>query len=99
MIEAIFNILIFIVFKIVSIILIPIDAIINAALPELSNALSYVPQYLGYVGTYISWILNALMMPSFALTLIIAFYTFKLTVPIQVWIVKLALKWYKALKG
>lgn len=99
MIESIFNVIIFIVFKVVQVILLPIDLLIENAMPELSTALDNVSQYFVYVGTYINWIFDMMMLGSFAIGLLSAYYVFKLTLPLNVWLVKLALKWYNTLKG
>ena len=84
--------------SLVSLLLSPIDALIEQFLPDLSNALDGLTNFFGYITQYIGWVIDFAGIPSTVITLIVAYYTFKLTVPLVVSTVKLALKWYNTLK-
>ena len=84
--------------SLVSVLTAPIDAIISAALPDLSNALSAFGAALNVVGDSIGWVISLTGISSTAISLIITYYAFKLTVPILFSSIKAAIKWYKTLK-
>lgn len=98
MIKAIINGIMKLIMSLVSLLLSPIDALIEQFLPDLSNALDGLTSFFCYVTQYIGWVIDFAGIPSSVITLIVAYYTFKLTVPLVVSTVKLALKWYNTLK-
>ena len=82
----------------VSTLLAPIDLLIEYSLPDLSNALNSISSFLNLAFSSIGWAVSLLGIPAIALKLIVAYYSFKLTIPLAVSAVKLALKWYNSLK-
>lgn len=90
----IFNLII----GLVSVLLAPIDAIISAALPSLADGLDMVSNFFNWVSGLIPWGVSWLGFNSIVIALFVAFMTFKLTVPLAIHTVKLALAWYNKLK-
>lgn len=82
----------------VSIILAPIDLLITNALPSLDNALTAVASFFTYIGSSIGWVISLSGLSSETLSLIVLYFTFKLTAPMLFYMIKLALSWYNKLK-
>lgn len=82
----------------VSLILSPIDNLITNALPSLANALEAVNQFFNLISTGIGWVVSLTGLSNETLSLIVAYFTFKLTAPMLFYMVKLALSWYNRLK-
>ena len=82
----------------VSIILAPIDLLITNALPGLDNALTGVANFFTYIGSSIGWVISLTGLSSDTLSLLVLFFTFKLTAPMLFYMIKLALSWYNKLK-
>lgn len=82
----------------VSIILSPIDLLITNALPSLDNALIAVANFFTYIGSSIGWVISLTGLSSETLSLIVLYFTFKLTAPMLFYMIKLALSWYNKLK-
>ena len=82
----------------VTLLLKPIDIAIATVLPGLSGAFSGVANYLNIIGSGIGWAVSVTGLSSSALSLLVAFFTFKLTLPVSFWLIKLAIKWYDKLK-
>lgn len=82
----------------VSIILTPIDALITSALPSLDNALTAVASFFTYIGSSIGWVISLTGLSSETLSLIVLYFTFKLTAPMLFYMIKLAISWYNKLK-
>lgn len=94
----IFELILTIVTIFVKIILWPIDALIKAVLPEFSGGLTAVGEFLQYIGQGLGWAISAAGIPFLALSVIATYYLVALTLPVQIWGIKLAVKWYRALK-
>jgi hypothetical protein len=82
----------------VSIILTPIDALITSALPSLDNALTAVANFFNYISSSIGWVISLTGLSSETLSLIVLYFTFKLTAPMLFYMIKLAISWYNKLK-
>lgn len=82
----------------VSLILTPIDSLITNALPSLDNALTAVASFFTYIGSSIGWVISLSGLSSETLSLIVLYFTFKLTAPMLFYMIKLALSWYNKLK-
>lgn len=82
----------------VSIILSPIDTLITNALPSLDNALTAVANFFNYIGSSIGWVISLTGLSSETLSLIVLYFSFKLTAPMLFYMIKLALSWYNKLK-
>ena len=98
MIKAIINGIFNLVLGLVDIVLAPIDALITQFIPGLSDILTYIGKFFNYILQFIPWVCSWFHLPSWLITFVIAYYVFKLTVPLLVHSVKLALSWYDRLK-
>lgn len=98
MINAIIKGIINLIIGLVDIVLLPIDALILQFLPDLSNAFTLVGDLFEYATNFLGFIVSMTGLSSTAISLIIAYYTFILTVPLLISTIKLAIKWYNALK-
>lgn len=94
MLKGIFKLII----SLVSVILTPIDNLILQLLPDLSNALTAVGNFLNLIGTSIGWAISVTGLSNETLSLIVVYFTFKLTAPMMFYVIKLALNWYNRLK-
>lgn len=92
------NIILSIVMIVANAILIPIDYLINLFLPSLSSALDTTANFINTLAQYIGWAISLSGLPAGTISLIALFTVFKLTTPINVWFIKLAISWYRALK-
>ena len=86
------------IIELVSLLLKPIDALINSMLPQVSIALDYVSSFFDYVCSVVPWGMSWLGLNIEIVAIFVAYMTFKLTAPLAVHTVKLALKWYNSLK-
>lgn len=97
MIRAIINGIFSLIISLVGVILAPIDSLIETALPTLSGAISAVGSFLQTCTSAIGWVLSCFGLSSACISLIVVYFTFKLTIPIVIHTVKLAIKWYHML--
>lgn len=86
------------IMSLVSLLLRPIDLLISTALPDLSTGISAVGSFLNLIKQGLGWAIGCTGLSSECLSLIVLFFTFKLTVPLAVSTIKLAIKWYDKLK-
>lgn len=98
MINAILKGIMSMIVGLVSMILAPIDLIITNALPDLNNALNAVATMFQTASNYIGFAVSMTGLSNEALSLIVLFFTFKLTIPVTVSTVKTAIKWYDKIK-
>lgn len=98
MINAILSGIIKLIVGLVTIILSPIDNLILTALPDLSNALSAVGNFFNLISTSIGWVISLTGLSKETLSLIVMYFTFKLTAPMLFYMIKLAMSWYDKLK-
>lgn len=83
----------------VSILLAPINAIINQFLPqEILNGINSISGLFQTISNGIGWVISASGIPTTAIAIIVATMVFKLTVPVLIYATKLAIKWYDKLK-
>lgn len=94
LIKGIFNI----VLGLVNLILTPINALILTFIPDLGNIFGIIRQFFTTCFTYIGWVRDASFIEGYTISLAIAYWTFKLTAPLAVNTIKLAIKWYNSLK-
>lgn len=95
---SIFQSLLLIVTSVVQILLYPIDLLIMSLLPSLEIAFSKIADLFNLLEAPIRFFVDASALSSYSLALIFSFLVFKYTLPFQVYFVKLAIKWYKALR-
>lgn len=98
MINAILKGIIGLIIGLVSIILAPIDNLILSVLPDLSNAFTSIGNFFAIISNGIGWVISATGLSNEALSLIVMYFTFKLTAPLMFYMIKLALSWYNKLK-
>ena len=98
MINALLKGIMSLIIGLVSTILKPIDLIIVAVLPDLSGALTAVANLFNFASQYVGFAVSAIGLSNETLSLIVLYYTFKLTAPLMVSTVKTAIKWYDKLK-
>ena len=98
MINAILTGIINLIVGLVSLILAPIDNLILSALPDLSNALTAIGNFLNLISTSLGWAVSVTGLSNETLSLIVMYFTFKLTAPMLFYMIKLALSWYNKLK-
>lgn len=98
MINAILKGIFSLIISLVNVLLTPIDALIESALPDLSNLLSYVSGFFNYAASVVPWGISWLGLPSILISGYVAYMTFKLTLPLAISTIKLAIKWYDKLK-
>lgn len=89
--------LIKLVISLVSIVMTPINALVNQYAPDISTYLSNIANFFGYITQYIGWGISLTGLSADTLTIIVIYFTFKLTAPLLVYVIKLALKWYRKL--
>lgn len=98
MINAILTGIMNLIIGLVSVLLSPIDLAIKAALPDLASAISAVGSYFQLALQNIGFAISITGLSSTAISIIILYYTFKLTVPLTFATIKLAIKWYDKIK-
>lgn len=98
MIKAIINGVMKLVISLVSLLLAPIDALIEQFLPDVGNMLDLVNNFFNYISNFISWAISWTALNDTTRGIIVAYFTFILTVPLLISTIKLALKWYDKLK-
>ena len=76
----------------------PVDFVIDSLFPDISSALSYVSQAFNYAFNYVGWFFDVLGLESFTITFLVEFIIFRLTLPLQLWVIKLAINIYNKIK-
>lgn len=91
-----------VVFSLVStfmkIILAPIDMLIVNYLPDVSDMIVKLREFLSLCFSFIGWVIDAFGIPSGAITLIISYFVLKYTIHMAVIGFKLIFGWVKSLK-
>lgn len=98
MIKAILKGIIKLIISVTTLVLSPIDNLIQSALPQLSSALTAVGNFLNLISNGIGWVISLTGLSSNAISLLVAYYVFILTAPMLFYMIKLALSWYNRLK-
>lgn len=87
-----------IIISLVNLLLTPIDTLISQFLPGLDEAFTMIGNLVQQLCNIIPWVMSWLGVSSTVITLLVSYLTFKMSVPIVVHTVKLAIKWYDKLK-
>jgi len=95
---SVFNVFLGVIYGLLSIVLIPLDALVDTFAPALTDYISAITDFLDLITTYIGWAIDASGIPVPILGLIVAYLVFKLTAPVQVWLIKFGVMWYSRLK-
>lgn len=82
----------------VRLILMPIDALVSSLIPNLAQALSDAATFITYMSQALGWAVSAAGIPYSTVALIATVTIFKLTLPINIWLIKLGVKWWATLK-
>ena len=90
--------LVSIIINFIALLLTPIDNLILAFLPDLSNAFTSIGMLFNVISQGIAWDISLTGLSSTCISLIVIYYTFKLTAPIAFYLIKLAISWYNKLK-
>lgn len=98
MINIIINGLLDLIIFLCNLILTPINSLIDTVLPDLSLMLDSVLLMFDKASIYLNWVISLSGLSTLAIQFIILYFTFKLTVPLTVHVVKFVVKWYNALK-
>ena len=86
------------IISLVSVLLQPIDLLIASTLPGLGNAFSGISAMFNSLSNVMGWVIDTTLLSSETISLIVLYYTFALTVPLAISTIKLAIRWYNALK-
>lgn len=87
-----------VVIALVNTLLIPIESIISQFIPGLDSAFEMVGMLFENLVMFIPWVISWTGLNSTIIGLIVSYFTFRLTVPLLVHTIKLALAWYDKLK-
>ncbi|MDE6141251.1 MAG: hypothetical protein K2G03_01470 [Bacilli bacterium] len=98
MINALLQAVFSLVIGLVNVLLTPIDLLIDKFLPDLGNALDMFNAFIDYILDYVSWAVGWTFLNGEVISLVVAYFTFKYTVPPLVSTIKLAIKWFEKLK-
>lgn len=98
MINALLKGMMSMVVGLVSILLKPIDLLILQFLPDLSNGLTAIGELLKTASNGIGFGVSMLGLSNETLSLIVLYFTFKLSVPMLISSIKTAIKWYDKIK-
>lgn len=97
-IEAILLALMTIIMVIVKIILIPIGWFFQTFIPPIDDGLLRIGDFFESASTYLSWGLSLVAIPTEVIVIITAYYTMVLSVAISIWVFKIGIVWWRALK-
>lgn len=98
MLNIIIKAIFFIVGKIGDIILLPIMAVVNALIPNLSVSMDNIFSYLEMGFQYIPFALKCLLIPSFCIEIVVIVFTTYLTFVVGVRVYNFIMKVYKNFK-
>ena len=87
-----------IIISLVDLLLSPIDTLISQYLPGLDDAFTMIGNLVQQLCNVVPWVMSWLGVSSVVISLLVSYLTFKMSVPIVVHTVKLAIKWYDKLK-
>ncbi len=98
MINAILTGIFSLILGLVEVLLTPIDLIIKTALPDLASGISAIGNMFALITDVLGFVVSLTGLSGEAISLIIMYYTFKLTAPLLFSTIKQALSWYNTLK-
>lgn len=98
MINAILKGIMSMITGLVTVILTPIDAVITSYLPQMEASFEAINQMFTLASNYVGFAVSMTGLDNDTLSLIVMYYTFKLSVPLIISTVKLAIKWYDKIK-
>ena len=98
MIAKLFTFIFDLVINLVNLLLSGVDSIIEQFLPSVADAIDMISALFSNVLNIIPWVMSWMGLNSTVVGIVVAVFTFELTVPFIVHTVKLAIKWYDKLK-
>lgn len=87
-----------VIISLTSVLLSPLDNLIATFIPGLNALFSSIAGFFNIISRSLGWVISLTGLSSTALSFIVIYFTFKLTAPIAAYMVKLAIKWYNAIK-
>lgn len=81
----------------IEVVLSPIETLLFQNAPELSTALGKFSDLIDYILSFFGYVIDLSGLSPFALSLIVSYMAFALTIPVAVWVVKVVVKWWHAL--
>lgn len=76
----------------------PVNNIISKYLPGVDYILTKIGSFFTYISNIIPWAISYFGLDSALLSLVVSYYVFVITVSILLYVIKLAIKWWNALK-
>lgn len=98
MINAIITGIFKIVTNLVATILKPFDLIITSFIPEIGSVTNAIGSVLDVMQTGLGWAISVTGLSPDCISLIVAYFVFKVTLPLSVYVIKTAVSWYNSLK-
>lgn len=86
------------VIYIVNILLIPFDFVIDSLFPDISNALGLISDAFNVAFTYVGYILDSSGLYGHTIVFIVEYIIFRITLPLQIWVIKTAINLYNKFK-
>lgn len=97
-INNIFNFILGFIISFIKLILLPIDAIIVTYLPDVDNLILNVSNFFNIAFSSVGWVLDLLAITPEMIQTLIIYYSFILVAPYLIWLIKVVVKWFSALK-
>lgn len=98
MIGKLLNGLFKLIISLISLLLSPIDSLINQFLPSLSNALNAFNTLVSHIIDWIGYCIHLSLLSSNAINFITMYLIFVISFKPTIYLIKLVIKWYNALK-
>lgn len=98
-VQLLLELVIKIVMVLVGILLLPISALIKLFVPDFDQGLQQLATILDWAVDYAGWILSAFAIPTLLISMVVSYYTFIITTKLSIFGFKIALNWYKTIKG
>lgn len=96
--QSIMTVLLAIVNQMVAVIMAPISLIIQMLLPDVDYVFTQVSAWIDYLTEYAGWVIDAFGLPSISITMVAGYYTFIVLSSTAAYAIKLAIRWYEAIK-
>ena len=99
MIDALFKGILNLVVSLVNILLYPIDELISSMIPSLDYAFTIVNDFITKLIRYVGFVISYTGLTSSTINVIISLAIFIYSAPILIHGIKLAVKWFRVLRG
>lgn len=97
MIGSFINALVNFCIHIIQVFLNPIESLIATNIPDLSTGLASLSSVIDYIINSMGFVKDCVGLSSTATALIVGYLSFAFTMPLAVWVIKVAVKWWHAL--